>query len=267
MSTTDNADDGGETIYQESEKEAMVFAYSDGDYEDEREFLEAVFGDQVDFEVNETEEVTERNVELTLDFEETFDDESDLTRHIQESFAPWSDREKSSMARYFEDRELPEYLELTVEEETTDEHVHSERNVVEKALADVVPNDTLEGYGFEAPKWAENDIFKARRYVEDENGDETEQWSKVYAKSVEPRRELQPRAERDGCDPYATDETFHSIALQVKLTAEDCDENFMLSQQVLSPIKDALLELDAIDSVRHEECIENTRKRGGCHAL
>jgi hypothetical protein len=41
----------------------------------------------------------------------------------------------------------------------------------------------------------------------------------------------------------------------------------MVTEKTLGPIEDALLEFDAIDSIRREACVTNKKERGNCDAI
>lgn len=257
--TADNDDGSIEQEYQVSEKEATVFAYSAGDFEDARDFLASVFDDEVDFDVNETEETEDLSVEVTLG--------DDLPGRI----SPYSNADKRELIEFFEseDTEVPDYLEIDIERETVETHVHDEIDVIRGAIGDVVTEEDLKGFGYTEPFLSSSMVVKLTRNVEDNVGNRHKEKVEVEAayNGVEQRKELAPKDEREPGDMYAGDEEYWSIQLIATIEASDCDENFMVTEQTLGPIEDALLEFDGIDSVRREACVTNKKERGNCDAI
>ena len=259
VENADNDDSSTEQEYEVSEKEATVFAYSSGDFEDEHAFLDSVFGDAVDFDVTETEETEDLEVKITLD--------DDLPGRI----SPYADSDKRELIEFFddEDTEVPDYLNVETDRETIESHVHDAKDVIRGAIGDVVTEADLEGFGYTEPWLTSSLVVSLSRHVEDNVGNSHEECVKVEVAhgSVDQRKELAPKDEREPGDMYDGDDEFWSIQLTAQIEASDCDENFMVTEKTLGPIEDALLEFDGVDSVRREACVTNKKERGNCDAI
>lgn len=257
-----------ETVYEEATKDATVFAYAQGDYEDERAFLEDAFGDGVDLDVNSTTETEEVDVTLEVNFEAEYNDNG-WTKEVAERVSLFGTQEQAAI-EFFQrdDVEIPEWVTFEHETVVTEEYDHSSSKIVRTYFSDLFADDLLSSYGFERPNWSDYMVHGYRNVMAD-NGKEHEQKTKLSVRSVDERRELKPREQRleDNSEPYATDEEFWSVKFSLLVTGHDVAEAEEISEQLLPVIKERLLEIDAIDSVRHEECIENICETGACIAI
>lgn len=258
-----------ETVYEEATKDATIFAYSEGDYEDTRAFLEAVFGDGVDIDVNAMTEHESVEVDLRVNFEGVYDTDTGWTKEVDERVNMFGTQEKAAI-NFFQrdDVEVPEWV--TFEHETTveEEFDHTPTKIIRSYFDDVFADDVLSEYGFRRPGWADYMVYGIRDVLAD-NGEKHEQKTKLRVSTTQRRRELKPREERieDNSEPYATDEEFWSVKFNLLVTGNDVAETEEISEKLLPVIKDRLLEIGEIDSVRHEECIENTCETGACLAI
>lgn len=258
-----------ETVYEEATKDATVFAYAQGDYEDSREFLEDIFGDGVDLDVNATTETETTEVNLSINFEEVYDKKTGYSREVDERVSLFGSQEQAAI-NFFErdDVEVPEWVTFEYETIVDEEYDHTTSSIVREYFDGVFATDVLAEFGFERPDWADYMVYGHRRVVAD-NGEEHEQKTKVRAGTVKERKELKPREERleDNSEPYATDDEFWSLKFNLLVTGNDVAEAEEISEELLPVIKERLLAIEEIDSVRHEECIENICETGACLAI
>ena len=258
-----------ETVYEEATKDATIFAYTQRDFEDEREFLDAVFGDGVDLDVNATTEDESVEVDLSINFEAEYNEDNGWTKEVAEKVSLFGSQEQAAI-NFFQrdDVEIPEWVSFEYETVIDEEYDHQPTTIIRSYFDDVFADDVLSEYGFDRPGWADYMVYGFRDVCAD-NGEEHEQKTKLRVSTIDQRCELKPREQRleDNSEPYATDEEFWSVKFDLLVTGNNVAEAEEISEKLLPVIKERLLEIDEIDSVRHEECIENVCETGACLAI
>jgi len=271
MSEAENVSDNDvEQVAEEHEKTVLVTAYADGEYEDERAFVQDVLGDETDVDLTETYEEESRNVEIKINFES--EDDGGFEFEFDETISPWSNYEKEGIVNYFEENDLPDYMELIDEVEVEEKHEHGKRKPINDYLKQFLPGGMLDGFGFEEQEYTSY-INAWEREIEDpsvdaEEGDIIRQYCRVGTKhTIEPRRPLVHQSQRTRDNRYEGDDELWSFQVEVKIECSTEEELDGISEQLVTTVYEKLWDIDDITSVRLESCSQSVEKTGECYNL
>jgi len=259
-----------ETTTEEHEKDVIVTAYSENEYESERAFINDLIGDKIDVDLGETKETEERNIKIELNVDGEDDDgyESSVT----EDLTPFTGYEQEIVANYFKDKELPEFLSITDEVVTEKEFKHSPRIELRNHLRAQLEEGLLSDSDYEESGYT-NFVRSWARKIEDlsvdaDPDDTIKQYSRVVTKStIEPTRPLVHQSKRTRENRYESEDELWSFKIKAHIEATSADEMQELSEAIVSPIYRELWEIDGVDLVRIESCEQAVKKSGECYNI
>lgn len=267
--TESNSEATVATVEEEHEKDVTVIAYSEGEYDEQREFIADVFGDLVDFDPLETYEEEERTVKVDLNIETETDDGYDI--NINDTYKAFGRFEEEGLAAYFENQEeIPEYIDFTDETEVVEKNEHGVSKPIKEFLGQFFDGHELSELGYEPGdhSWY---VCSWDRELEDtsvdaDEGDTITQYCRAQTgTTIEPRRKLVHQSERTKENRYESDEELWSFEIRVHIECSTDDELDEISEKIVPPIYDKLWGVDKIDSVRLESCEQSVKKRGECY--
>lgn len=271
MSETETvSDNDAEQVAEEHEKTVLVTAYADGEYEDERAFVQDVLGDKTDVDLTETYEEENRNVDINISFECV--DDSGFEFEFDESITPWSSYQKEGILNYFEENEIPEWMEIVDEIEVEEKHEHSKLKPINDYLKQFLPGVMIGDFGFNEQEYTSY-INAWEREIEDpsvdaEEGDTIHQYCRVGTKhTIEPRQPLVHQSQRTRDNRYEGDDELWSFQVEVKIECSTEEELAGISEQLVATVYEKLWDVDKITSVRLESCSQSVEKTGECYNL
>lgn len=269
------------------EKDVILTFYGHADYEDERAFIDDVFGDHVETDVTETTESTDEVVEL--EFSLTATDDNDFERTVTSTVSPWSSGDKQALRNAINSGAINvdelDWLDYTIEEQTEIVHEHSLHTPIYDYLAEYFEGEqtaelretladfqyTKEAYSIYALEYeAEFDAIGP-----DTGPDDTESFRiRVNANSndVDRRRLLVHQDERTANNRFVEpdqpdDEQPYSAQIVVSIEAPTQDRLDTVSGEMIPGLYAELHALDAVTSVRLTDCETVTTERGECYNI
>jgi hypothetical protein len=282
---TPTADEQTETARYE--KDVMLTFYGHADYEDERAFLDDVFGDHIDIDVDATTQSTDEVVEL--EFSLTATDDKDFERTISSKVSPWSDRDKEALRNAIQsgqiDVDAVDWLDATIEEHTETVHDHDLGDILDTYLEDYFEGeqtadlrDMLADYDYEEKRYS---IYAAEYEAEfdavgpDASPDDTEVFRvqvSANGRDVDRRRVLVHQDNRTADNRFVEPDLLpeaQPYSGQIVVTVEAPTQLRLdkVSGELIPGLYAELGYLDAVESVRLTDCETMTIEQGECYNI
>ena len=257
------------------ENDTILMVYADvvDAYEDAREFIDDLLGDEVLVDLYEEHTETTERVELKIEFDEVLRD--NYEKSISKSFTPFVSSEKRALRQRFEEKELPEEFTLEVTETTETCFEHSVRDPIKDVVEELIEPEAFENYGFSEKNYPIA-IADFTREIDDKSIDSgsdatIEQICRVSGPSssdIKPRDVLRHKEDRSQHKTFWDDEPQRwSFPVTIHLEAESEEEINNLAQGVIPRLRMDLTRLDGVDSVRLKKCDKKIDTEGSCHQL
>lgn len=266
MATTEAAPDD-QKVTEKHEKDVVITAYSDGEYEDEREFIDAIFGDVTDIDLFETEERETHNVELRITIE---GEGSRGPRTVNSTVSPYMSSEKEALLDGLKEEELPEWVELIDETIVDDEFTQTPSYPLGEFIKSSVEKDILLDLGYEHGAYAWDRAWT--REVEDtsvdsDNGDTISHDVRFVTNTAGIRKKqvLVHQGDRTKENQYEGDDELWSFEIKAHVEAETDEDLDAVSDRLVPPVYQTLYALDGITDVRLTSCEQNVTRVGECY--
>lgn len=254
------------------EKDVVITAYVAGEFEDERELIDEILGDQVDKDLYETEETEDRNVELQIDIEGEYEG---TTKNVTFSYDPFFTSEKEALKNALSKEELPDWVKLVDETVVTTDHVHKPsdliKTVVQKSIGNVDLSDLDYGdkrTGTWAASWSREVDNRSVDADPDETIDQYIRVTTCRSAEIQKRKVLRHQDERTQLNKYMDDQDeMWSFQTTVHIEASSSEEMDAISERLTVPVYKALSQIDGVEFVRLSECDQQVTMQGSCYNL
>ena len=262
QATTDD-----QPVTEKHEKDVVITAYADDDYEDRREFIDAVLGEETDTDVLETKTVENHNVELELSVE---GDSRFGTREYNGEIRPFTSADKEAVANALDEEDLPDWLTFTNEKVEEEQHEVTLSTPIDTFIGNTVDEDVLDDLGYDHSSIAYTMSWS--KQVEDVSVDADEDDTinhdvrfNARGSGVDQRQKLVHQSDRSKANQYESEDEFWSFEIRVHLEAETGDTLDEISERLVPVVYEALFGLDEISAVRLTSCEQNVSKIGECY--
>lgn len=260
-----NPDD--QPVTEKHEKDVVITAYANGDYEDRREFIDAVFGEQTDVDIFETYEQETHNVELevTVTGDSKFG-EKEVTRSV----SPFTSSDKEAFVNGLEGEELPDFMSLTNTVTTSEEFENTPRVPINTFIKNNVTSDALDDLGFEGGSFSYPRAWTKEvedTSVDSDSDDMIAHDARLNARSsgIKQRQVLVHQSERSKDNQYEGEEEHWSFEVKAHLESGSADELDEVSERIVPEVYELLFNLEEISCVRLTSCEQNVSKIGQCY--
>lgn len=265
--TTDGDENCDGTTVIECERDVTLFAYFNGDYEDDREFVDEVFGEFNDIDLFSEYEREDVTISLEMSADDPERDRKRTQSMTESIFGSSSKRAFKAMveAGTIEDvrESLPEWLSLNVDVETEDVFDHKPREGLKPFVSKI--KDRIEFN--ELPYEYDEDKYSFLRWYVPSADTQQEVKIRSYAINVEQNPVLLPQEERTDTIEYEADTDYWSVTINVTVNTSVPEHLGPVGEQVIPILTDRFQELDALEAVRFTECEEKAVKCGDCNGV
>lgn len=259
------ADD--QPVTEKHEKDVVITAYADGDYDGKREFIDDVLGEETGVDVLETEMTEDHTVELMLS---VTGDSRFGEKEFSEKIRPFSASDKEALADALDEEELPEWLEFTNTKTEREEHPRLISEPIDAFIKEHVDTEVLDDLGYENGSFSYTRSWT--KEVEDvsvdaDDGDTINHDVRFNTRStgVDERRVLVHQSDRTKENQYETEDEQWSFEIRVHLESGTGDTLDEISERLVPTMYEALFGLDQISAVRLTSCEQNVSRIGECY--
>lgn len=254
-------------VTEKHEKDVVITAYSGGEFEDKREFIDAIFGDENDVDVHKTNVKENHEVELQLSVTgNSRFGEKEFTEKIR----PYSSSDKEALADALDEEDLPEWLEFTNTKTVVEEHENMLSDAITPFVRQEVDEDALDDLGYDHGSFAYTRSWT--KEVEDVSVDANDGDTinhdvrfNVRSSGVDQRRVLVHQSDRTKKNQYEGEDEQWSFEIKAHLESGTNEELNEVSERLVPEMYESLFGLDGINSVRLTSCEQNVSRVGECY--
>lgn len=254
-------------VTEKHEKDVVITAYADDEFEDKREFIDAIFGEKTGVDVLETELRENHDVELKIS---VTGDSRFGEKEYSDKIRPFSSSDKEALADALDEEDLPEWLEFKNTKTTVEEHVNMVSDAIAPFIEEQIPEDVLDDLGYEHGSYTYTRAWT--KEVEDVSVDADEDDTinhdvrfNVRSSGVKKRPVLVHQSERSKENQYESENEKWSFEIQSHFEAGTSEELDEVSERLVPDMYQALFEIDGISAVRLTSCEQNVSKIGECY--
>lgn len=267
MAASDQAQTADDAQSQEThQKDVTLTAYSDGDFDTSREFIDSVLGDLVDFSLMEKKVTEHRSTRLDIEIEEELDGEVFM---FEDSVNASFSFEKDALLNAVDGAELPEWIEFIDSVEKTSSYKYSPQKAVKSIVKEMFDGDELEEYGYDEHEGLYLQAWT--RKVEDHSVDADPDDTIAYdarvnvPNTIEEKQILTHQSERTQENRYESDDEHWSFQIKVHLEADTDDRLDSISEELVPAAYSELASIDGVDKVRISGCKKKVEQTGECY--
>lgn len=262
----------------EKEVEVTLYSYGSAKYSNNRQFIADLFDAP---EVLETKETTSEKLIVQLSAELT-DPRLNYSHDIQidETLSPYlrtsemkaikedlGDEDNNVTSEALEE-DLPEWLDVRVEETVQEVHEENPETPVNDLLTEILPDNRIEDTEFTSSPLHYSPTYQ--RSVPDpsygaDEGETVTQRISVERTNTGVSRVKRHQSERTREDRFKDEEPDRwSVSIMVTVEASGEDEQDELTEEIVPTLHDALMGLDGAYCVRISDCSKTVTTEGEC---